>query len=446
MQKIVIIGGGPAGRVIVHKLHQSPQADQFDITMVKDENINVNRCAIPYGINGKKEINKYQIPNTLVTNFGAKLVIDTVESIDPEKKIVHTTQGDLSYDKLIFATGASPFVPPLPGANSKRVHSMRTIDDLDWIREHAATAKSIAIVGAGFIGVEFAVELKKMGIKDVHLIELQNHILGGQYSESFTDQLEQELIKNGINLKLSHQVSQFQDTDQGLQITLNDVEKLNVDYAVMSIGVKPNTQLAADAGLEVSRLGIVVNKNLQTSNDNIYATGDCAQAYSYLSKKPIAGEFGTNAVFMSKVVADNLLGKNTQFPGVLNAAVSAVYDYSFGSTGLSASMAKQHGIEVVTGYSEVMDRYPMIDGVSKIKTELVFNKSTQQLIGGTVLRQGFCVASNIDMLSLAIQKKTTLQELMQLQYATHPELAAKPSDNTVVFAAQDVLKKVRGTF
>lgn len=442
MKKIVIIGGGPAGRVIVHKLHNSAMASQFDITLIKDESINVNRCAIPYGINGKKEINKYQIPNTLITDFGAKLKLGSVKSINPEsKKIILNNDEIIDYDKLVLATGATPIRPNLPGIDSPNIRTMRRIDDLDWIRQAALTSKKMAIIGAGFIGVEFAVELKKMGIKEVALIELQPHILGNNYQKEITTILENQLTSHGIQLYSNHKVTGFKEQKDGIHIQFEGDKELISDHVVLSIGVRPNVELANQAGLKCSPLGIETNQFLQTTHKDIYATGDCAQAYSFISKKPISGEFGTNAVFMSKIVSDHLLGKEKAFKGVLNASVSAIYDYSFGSTGLGSTLSQQDGIATITGISKVLDRYPMIDNVSEIITELIFEKKTHKLIGANVLRKGLSVASNIDLLSFAIQKETTIEELMELQYATHPELAAKPSDNSLVFAARDALKK-----
>jgi NADH dehydrogenase len=154
------------------------------------------------------------------------------------------------------------------------------------------------------------------------------------------------------------------------------------------------------------------------------------------------GVFGTNAVFMSIVVAANILGKKTTFPGIINANASSAFEYTFGSAGLIAKMAEREKLDYVVGESDVMDMYPMMDGMSIIKTKLVFDKSSRKLIGGSVLRKGHCVAANVDFISFAIQMGATIEDILKYQYATHPELAAKPSDNTYMFAAQDALKKL----
>jgi len=444
MKRIVIIGGGPAGRVVVHRIFHSGQQDNFDIKLIKDEENNVNRCAIPYGISGKKEIGKYIISNKLVTDFGAELIIGTAERIDRQEKKVYLASGQVySYDILVLATGATPVLPPIPGLKkTSRIQSMRRIEDLEWIREKAIQSESVAIVGAGFIGVEFAVELRKKGVKNVYLVEMLEHILGAQYPAPMLEELENKLSEEGITVMTSHQVKEIQESETSLKLILSGDKTIEVDCAVISVGVSSNTKLAEDAKLEVSRFGIVVDEHMRTNDPSIYSAGDCTQTLSYLSGKPLRGEFGTNAVFMAQVLADELLGRSRSFKGVLNASASTIYDYAFGSTGLNEEQASSHGYAPVTGYSEVLNRYPMMEGVSKIKTVLVFDKNTRRLLGAQALCKGTGLARHIDMLSWAIQKNSLLDEMLDLQYATHPELAAKPSDNTIVFACKDALKKM----
>ncbi len=206
--------------------------------------------------------------------------------------------------------------------------------------------------------------------------------------------------------------------------------------------MKPNISLAEKTGIATSRFGIVTNDHMETNIKNIYTAGDCAEKKSFVTGNPSMGEFGTNAVFMSKVIAANILGKNTTFPGIINANASSAFEYTFGSAGLIAKAAEREGLDFVVGESEVMDMYPMMDKMSMIKTKLVFDKSSRKLIGGSVLRRGHCSAGNVDFMSFAIQMGATIDDILIYQYATHPELAAKPSDNTYMFAAQDALTKI----
>ena len=166
---VVIIGGGPAGRVIVHALQS--QNSGKSVTLIKDEEINVNRCAVPYGIPKNKPIEKFQIPNKLVTDFGAELVVDLVVKIDTRQKQAHTQNGQIyGYKYLVLATGSRPLVPPIPGVNLAGVTPVRSLNDLDALRRFAGSGQKAVIVGGGYIGVEVAVVLRQMGL-EVYMVE-----------------------------------------------------------------------------------------------------------------------------------------------------------------------------------------------------------------------------------------------------------------------------------
>ncbi len=442
MKKVVIIGGGPAGRLIVHVLHKS--AEKFDITLIKDEEINANRCAVPYGIADKKPIEKYCISNDLVTDFGAKLVVDYVKTIDKKGQSVTTAKGQkFRYDYLVLATGSRPIVPPIPNIDLGNIVNVRSKSDMEQLRYFAKNYKKCVVVGGGYIGIEVATVLKGLGI-DVTVVEMMPHVLLTTTDDDFVEIIEAHLIDNGIRILNDTRVVGFEGQKGNVSgVVLGNNDVLAADFVIVSAGVKPNTDLAEEIGIKTSRFGIVTNDHMETSAENIYAAGDCAEKKSFVTGAPSMGEFGTNAVFMSKVAAANILGKKTTFPGIINANASTSFEYTFGSAGLIAKAAERAGLDFVVGESEVMDMYPMMDGVNTIKVKLVFETSTRKLIGGSVLRKGYCAANNVDFISFAIQMGATIEDIMKYQYATHPELAAKPSDNTYLFAAQDARKKLK---
>ncbi len=432
---VVIIGGGPAGRVVVHALHTAGVG--LAVTVIKDEEINVNRCAVPYGIPDENPLEKYQISNTLVTDFGAELVIDRVTAIDTAARRLTTAGGrNFEYGDLVLATGSRPLIPPLPGVNAALITPVRSLSDLSRLRRFAAAGRRAVVVGGGYIGIEVAVVLREMGI-EVTLVEMLPKILLATTEPEFIGQIEEKLTRNGIRLLTGSGVASFaQRSDRGIDVRLNGGEVLTADFVVMSVGVILNTELAAEAGLKTSRLGIWTDEYLRTSAEHVYASGDCVEKRSFVTGKPCRGEFGTNAVFMARVVAQNILGKQKKFPGVINANATTVFDIGLGQAGLTEQMAREAGIAVVTGASEVLDRYPMMPGASPIHTKLVFDGDTRRLVGGCLLRQGHGAAQGADFISFAIQQGATVDDLQLLQYATHPEQAAKPSDNAFVFAAR----------
>ena len=437
---VVIIGGGPAGRVIVHMLHAQKRG--LSVTLIKDEEINVNRCAVPYGVSGTKPIEKFQIPNELVTDFGAELVIDRVEKINPVQKEVHTRKGEIfPYNRLVLATGSRPLIPSIPGVDAETVTPVRSLKDLSLLRQCAAKGKKAVIGGGGYIGLEVAVVLRLMGL-EVALVEMLPRILMATTEPEFIDEVENTLADRGVTLLTEKKVVEFEHANgSAMKVKLDSGEAIAADFAVLSVGVVPNIELAIAAGIKTSRMGIVTDQGLRTSAEGVYTCGDCAEKKSFITGEPVRGEFGTNAVFMSKVVGQNILGRNEAFPGVINANAATVFDWSLGSAGLTEKMAQDAGIDTLTGFSEVLDKYPMMDGVTPIRTKLVFDRSSLNLIGGSVLRKGPGAAQNVDFISFAIQMKATLEDLLIYQYSTHPELAAKPSDNVYVFAAKDAMGK-----
>ena len=438
---VVIIGGGPAGRTIVHMLHAAKSG--MSITVIKDEEINVNRCAVPFGINAKKPIEKFQIPNKLVTDFGAELVIDRVVKIDTDKKQVHTEEGKIiGYTHLVLSTGSRPIVPPIPGVDAEIITPVRSIKDLSVLRKLSSKGKDAVVVGGGYIGIEVAVVLRQMGVA-VSVVEMLPKILMATMEPEFINHVEDILNKNGIRLLTNEKVIEFEHkSDRKVVVKLGNGDTIPADLVILSAGVLPNTELAAHAGIKTSRLGIWLDEYMRTSADNVYSCGDCAEKYSFTAGQPTRGEFGTNAVFMAKIVAENILGNNRKFAGVLNANATSIYDWSLGSAGLTKQMAKDAGIDVVTGSSEVLDKYPMMDQVDLIRTKLFFNRENQKLIGGCVMRKGNSTAQNVDFISFAIQMGATMDDLLAYQYCTHPELAAKPSDNSYTFATRDAMNKL----
>ena len=439
---VLIVGGGPAGRVIVHKLHQANSG--LSVGLIKDEPINVNRCAVPYGVSAEKPIKKFCIPNTLVTDYGAELILDQVVMIDPEKQYVKTKTGqEIGFKYLVLATGSKPIIPALSGINAQNVFSVRSKEDLERLRSSAEEYKKVVIVGGGYIGVEVGVVLRSLGL-EVVIVEMMPHIMGNAAEQEFINDIAADVRKHGIELLMDTKVEEFvQQGNRVHAVKLSTGDDIPADFVVLSMGVSPNIDIAEKAGIATSQLGITVDEHLRTNFPNIFASGDCALKTSYVTGQPTRGEFGTNAVFMSQVVGANILGQKETFPGVINASVTETFDFSLGSAGLIEQTALKEGMDILTGYSEVPNKYPMIDGVSMVKTKLIFERSTQRLIGGSVLRQDHCVAQNIDFISFAIQMKAKINDILSYQYSTHPKLAAKPSDNIFVNAAKDALIKLK---
>jgi NADH oxidase (H2O2-forming) len=437
---VIIIGGGTAGRTLVHYLHT---ADNYvSVTVIKDEEININRCALPYGIASQKPAGKFFIPNKLITYFGAELVIDSVEGIDTEGSQLTTAAGkSFSYNHLVFATGAQPLFPPFHGVDAPQVVGLRSQYDLIALREFARKMQKAVVLGGSYIGVEVAAVLQYLNVQ-ITLIEILPNILSSTLEEEFAKEIEQYLTKNGIEIRTNARIVEILTTEgQVSGVQFDDGTKLETDFVVLATGFVPDTELARQSGIEVSAFGIVTDEFLRTNIQNIYASGDCAEKKSFITKKPVRGEFETNAVFMSKVVGANILGHQKTFPGVINTNTMTAFNLSCGSAGLTERVARDE-LDIVTGCSEVLSKYPMMDGAERVRTKLIFERHTRKIIGGSVLRYGYSTASDVDFIAFAIQMGATVEDILLHQYTTHPELTPKSSDNMYVLAAQDALKKL----
>ena len=281
-----------------------------------------------------------------------------------------------------------------------------------------------------------------MGI-DVTVVEMLPKILMATTEPEFINSVEDILAENDLRILTNERVVEFDhQSDGSVAVKLGSGNALAVDFVVLSAGVAPNIEVAAQGGIDTSRLGICADQYMQTNVENIYTCGDCAEKHSFVTGQPTRGEFGTNAVFMAKVAAQNILGNKIKFPGVINANVTSIYAWSLGSAGMTEQMARDAGINVVTGFSEVNNKYPMMDNVNSVRTKLVFNRDDQKLVGGSVMRKENCTAQNVDFISFAIQMGATMENIENYQYATHPELAAKPSDNAYNFATMNAMSKL----
>ena len=285
---VVIIGGGPAGRVIVHALHS--QNSSKSVTLIKDEENNVNRCAVPYGISDNKPIEKFKIPNKLVTDFGAELVVYRAVKIDTNRKQVHTQNGQsYGYQDLVLATGSKPLVPPIAGVDLAGVTPVRSLKDLVTLRGFAAAGQKAVIVGGGYIGIEVAVVLRQMGL-EVDVVEMLPQMLMAATEPEFITDVEKTLDAEGVRLLTNRKVAEFRNRNgRGVDIKLENGETLAADFAVLSVGVVPNIELAAEAGIQMG------------------ATLEDLLSYQYATHPELAAKPSDNAyVFAARDAYDKL--------------------------------------------------------------------------------------------------------------------------------------------
>ncbi len=441
--EIVVIGGGPAGVTLAKLL-----GGVFKMAVIRPEDNSMIYCAMPYVIEGLIESNKTFKSDNLVTDSGARLIRNTVKSIDFENKSLLFIDGSgVQYDKLVLATGAVPFIPPLPGATLKGVGVFKTQDNLLWIDSLVKNGlKKAVVVGAGAIGIELAQAFSYRKVA-VDLVDMGASVLPNLVDADMSGELERELEREWIRLHLNTRVMALKGRTIVEEIILDNGESLSFDgnnkdlsgIVIFAAGVKPEISLVKESGMKIDRDGIVVNDKMETSIKDVYAVGDCVQFKSGITGKVFSGKLATNAVPMARVLGYNLKGQNRSYPGFYNGAATKVGKYFVGGTGLSEAVARRLGYDVVCGYSEVTTKFPIMPGAKKKRMKLVADKATHRIIGAQIISEE-PVVGRIDLLTFAIQKESTLEDLSALSYASQPHQSFYPAANIVVLAAEDIRK------
>jgi len=435
---ILVVGGGPAG--ILAGMSAKMTNPKLDVTLIKKEKGVTIKCSEPYVIGDVLKLKNIVFSDKMISEAGIKLIIDEATKVDTKKKVVFTKKRKINYKKLILATGANPFVPPIPGTNLKNVFTLRTSDDVKKIYNQIKKAKNIVIVGGGAIGIELASLLSKK--KNVTIIEILPHLVYGAYDEEFSKIVEKTLKKSGIKILKNEGVKEIKGNKKVEFLVTTKSKKIKTDMVLFSTGVRSETKLARDTGIRVGKFGIWIKNTMETSIKDVYACGDCAQAIDFITKKPTSSQLATTAVFQGKVAGANAAGMKNKYDGVVNPAVSAFCGIAIGRVGFTEKQAKENGFKIVTGNSESSTKYPYHPGAKKIKIKLVFDKKTRRILGAQIFGGSEGVSQRINLLSLAIYNRMKIENLMELNYCAHPELTPLPFAEPIVMAAEDAMKKL----
>ncbi|OGK10780.1 MAG: hypothetical protein A2W80_03490 [Candidatus Riflebacteria bacterium GWC2_50_8] len=439
----LIIGGGPVGIQACRMLRMSkPEAS---VTVLRPEDFSVIYCAIPYVIEGLIEPAAIAKKDELITETGAQLLKIAASKVDFSAHLVTLSDGQqIEYGKLIIATGAVPFVPPVPGHDLKNIFTVKTAKDTDVIKAAAGRAAKVVVIGAGAIGIEQAQAMLALGI-ETHLIDMAAHPLSTMLDTEFGETIAEKLTASGIKWQGSAALQEFAGKDAVSEVILGNGSSIQLnagkDFVIVSAGVKPELELFRGTDLEIVKDGIVVNDRMQTNVPDVYAAGDCVHFISAIDGQPLGGKLATNAVPMAKVAARNLLGKDATYKGFVNGAATCVGDLRVGGTGYTESFAKVRGFSTVCGFGQTTSRFPIMPGAKKVQVKLVAYARTGRLLGGQIIGPE-AVAERIDVISLALQHKMHLSDLAELSYSAQPWQTFYPAANPIVMAAEDALKKM----
>jgi len=435
---VLIIGGSAAG-LVAAQVGRAKYPDK-EFLVVRDTESAMIPCAIPYVFGTLGSTDKNTLPDALATKSGAKVMIDRVDEIDREKKTCLTASGEsISYEKLIIATGSNPKVPRwLKGADLGGVYTVpKNKDYIDTMLKNLKKDSTVAVIGAGFIGVELADQLREMPMK-VYLVEVLPHILGMAFDEEIALEAETILEGKGIELKTGVGVEELQGDGQVQSVRLSSGESLDVDAVILAMGYAPETSLAANTGLPINDQGfIVVDEYMRTTDPDVVAIGDCAEKRDFITRRPSGVMLASTACAEARVAAMNLYGLCSlkTFGGTIAVYSTALDETGFGTAGVTAAAARKAGFEIVTGSFTGVDRHPgSLDSAHKQMVKLVVSKESGTIIGGGVIG-GTSAGELTNVLGLVIQNRMNVSDLLTAQVGTQPCLTASPAAYPLIKAA-----------
>ncbi|MEG2788195.1 MAG: FAD-dependent oxidoreductase [Romboutsia sp.] len=447
---VLVIGGVAAGTKTAAKLKRENR--DFNVTLItKGENISYAGCGLPYYVGGVIENKADLIVNTpksfsdltqveVKTNIEA-LEIDrdakTVKAIDLQKN----ENVSFNYDKLVIATGADPVKPPIEGIDLEGVYYMRTPDDAIAVREvvENKNVKRAVVVGGGFIGLEVAENLHEMGVKTT-LVEAMDHIMPG-FDDEVCSYVEDELMENGIMVLTKERLNSIEGDGKVTKIR-TDKRAMKADMIVMAVGIRANTKIASDCGLELEpNKTIKVNEYMQTNDEDIFAVGDCVTVKNILSKKSAWSPMGSSANKEGRCLAKTLGGEKTPFEGVLGTGIVKLLNLNAARTGLTEKDAINAGYEVESVIVPVDDKAHYYPNSKMIIIKLIADKNTKKVLGAQVFGEGN-VDKQIDIVATAITFNATIADLQNLDLAYAPPFST--AIHPLGHAANVLLNKIDG--
>lgn len=439
---IVIVGSGAGGLTTASNVKKYDKNAQITV-ITSDKYIAYSPCAIPYVIGGEIETFENIVMHTPkdYEKKGINVISEAkvVNVISKENNLVYEEKGvqkELSYDKLVLATGGTPFIPPIEGVTLNGVFKVRTVEDGQKIKEWAKNTKSAVVAGAGAIGLEMAFGLKELGI-DVTVVEMVPQVFPRALDPDMAKIVQEYLEKSGIKIILEKPLGKIIGTEKVEAVVVGE-ETIPAEMVIMSTGVRSNIDLAKMAGCEIGRWAVLTNKKMQTSIENIYAVGDCVEVIDAITGQNTLSPFGTTAVRQGKVAAKNIAGIDAEINPVLNSMVSKIGDIEIGGTGMTETAAKMSGIEIVIGTTKALTRARYYPGGAPIWIKMICDKNSRLVIGCQIISEER-VAERVDAMSIAISNGVTAEELSNQEFCYAPPVSMVI--DPLVFAAEDALEK-----
>lgn len=450
--KVLIVGGVAGGATAAARIRRLDETAEITV-FERSGYISYANCGLPYYIGGvitDPEELTLQTPESFFSRFRINMKVHhEVTAIHPDQKTISVRNSktgeefEESYDKLILSPGAKPTQPRLPGVGIEKVFTLRTVEDTFHIKEYINKnqPKSAVLAGGGFIGLELAENLKELGM-DVTIVQRPKQLMN-PFDADMASFIHSEMRKHGVKLALGHTVEGFEEKDGGIDILLKDEMPLHADMVVLAIGVTPDTHLAKDAGLELGIKGsIVVNDRMETSAPDILAAGDAVQVKHYVTGQEALISLAGPANKQGRIIADNICGGDSRYPGSQGSSVIKVFDMTAATTGINETNARKAGLDVDTVILSPMSHAGYYPGGKVMTMKVVFEKETYRLLGAQIVGyEG--VDKRIDVLATAIHAGMKATELKDLDLAYAPPYSsAKDPVNMAGFMIDNISKGI----
>ena len=451
--KVVIVGGVAGGATAAARIRRLDEHAEI-VVFERSGYISYANCGLPYYIGGVIEDPEdltLQTPESFYRRFHIHMKVHhEVVAIHPDRKTVSVKNLETgkvfeeSYDKLLLSPGAKPVWPNLPGMESKKLFTLRTVEDTFRIKEFvdANKPKSAVMVGGGFIGLEVAENLRELGI-EVTIVQRPKQLMN-PFDADMASFIHNEVRKHGVKLALGYSVEGFVENGTGIDVLLKENAPLHTDMVVLAIGVTPESALAREAGLALGiKNSILVNDRMETSIPDIYAVGDAVQVKHYVTGEGTLIALAGPANKQGRIAADNICGGDSRYLGSQGSSVIKVFNMTAAATGLNETNARKSGLEADTVILSPMSHAGYYPGGKVMTMKVVFEKETYRLLGAQIVGYDG-VDKRIDVLATAIHAGLKATELKDLDLAYAPPYSsAKDPVNMAGFMIDNISKGLK---
>ncbi|WP_026957194.1 FAD-dependent oxidoreductase [Aliagarivorans taiwanensis] len=451
MTKIVIVGGvagGASAAARARRLSEDAQIIMFE----RGEHVSFANCGLPYHIGGNIQDRSkllLQTPQSFLARFNVDVrVMSEVVAIDRVAKSVTVknqldgTEYQESYDFLLLSPGAAPLTPPIPGLENPLTYSLRNIPDMDRIIRslQSRQVKHATVVGGGFIGLEMMEAFHQLGIQTT-LLELGEQVMA-PVDREMAGFAHHTIREKGVDLRLNTALSSVEYVAElgQLLLTLSSDQLLQTDLLIMAIGVRPETALAEQAGLQLGETGgIWVNSQMQTSDPAIYAVGDAVEERDFVTDTPSLVPLAGPANRQGRMAADNMLGRNQHYQGTQGTAICKIFDLAIASTGRNEKQLRAAGTSYQKVYVHTASHASYYPGAETVSFKLLFEPETGKILGAQAAGKDG-VDKRIDIIAVAQRAGMTIEQLQHLELTYAPPFgSAKDVINQAAFVAHNLM-------